>query len=64
SAEIFLNILNGKGTKAQNNVVCANAGMAISVVESCTINEGFEKAKESLQAGKALQSLKKLQQIS
>jgi anthranilate phosphoribosyltransferase len=64
SAEIFLNILNGKGTEAQNNVVCANAAMAISIVENCTIKEGFEKAKESLQSGKALNSLKKLQQIS
>lgn len=64
SAEIFLNILNGKGTQAQNNVVCANAGMAISVIENCTIKEGFEKAKESLHSGKALKSLKKLQQIS
>ncbi|MEM0518198.1 anthranilate phosphoribosyltransferase [Aequorivita flava] len=64
SAEIFLDILNGKGTEAQNNVVCANAGMAISVVEDCTVKEGFEKATESLQARKALQSFKKLQQLS
>ncbi len=64
SAEIFMKILNGKGTEAQNNVVCANAGMAIYVVEKCTIKEGFEKAKESLQSKKALNSLKKLQQLS
>jgi anthranilate phosphoribosyltransferase len=64
SAAIFLNILNGNGTEAQNNVVCANAAMAISVVENCTIKEGFEKAKASLASGKALKSLKKLQQIS
>lgn len=64
SAEIFLNILNGKGTEAQNNVVCANAGLAISVVENCSIQKGFEKAKESLQSGKALNSLKQLQKLS
>ena len=64
SAAIFLNILNGKGTEAQNNVVCANAGMAISIVENCTIKEGFEKAEESLKSGNALNSLKKLQQLS
>lgn len=64
SAAIFLNILNGKGTNAQNNVVCANAGMAISVVGNCTIKEGFEKANESLQSGKALNSLKQLQKLS
>lgn len=64
SAEIFMDILNGQGTDAQNNVVCANAGMAISVVENCTIKEGFERAKESLQSGIALDSLKKLQHLS
>mgnify|MGYP000029413269 CR=1 FL=1 len=64
SAEIFMNILSGKGTEAQNNVVCANAGMAISVVENCTIREGFEKAKESLYSKKALNTLKQLQKLS
>jgi len=64
SAAIFMNILNGKGTEAQNNVVCANAGIAISVVQKCTIMEGFEKAQHSLQSGKALESLKRLQKIS
>ncbi len=31
SARIFMAVLNGKGTEAQNNVVCANAGVAIAV---------------------------------
>lgn len=64
SAEIFLNILNGNGTTAQNNVVCANAGMAISTVKNCSISEGFDLAKESLLSGKALEKLKKLQLLS
>ncbi|MFC7356821.1 anthranilate phosphoribosyltransferase [Jejudonia soesokkakensis] len=64
SAEIFMNILNGNGTEAQNNVVCANAGVAISVVENCTVTEGFEKAQDSLNNGKALEKLKKLQKLS
>ena len=64
SAEIFIKILNGKGTKAQNNVVCANAGVAIATVEGITPKEGFEKAKESLQSGKGLKALKKLQELS
>jgi anthranilate phosphoribosyltransferase len=64
SAEIFMNILNGKGTGAQNDVVCANAGMAISVVEGCSVSEGFEKAKDALLNGEALKVLKKLQKIS
>ena len=33
SAQIFMQILQGKGTEAQNNVVCANAGVAIATVE-------------------------------
>lgn len=63
SAEIFLNILKRNGTEAQNNVVCANAGMAIATVKNCSIAEGFELAKESLLSGKALEKLKKLQAI-
>ncbi|MBS9463188.1 anthranilate phosphoribosyltransferase [Flagellimonas sp. 389] len=64
SAQIFLNILNGRGTEAQNNVVCANAGVAISTVEGITPKEGFEKAKESLLGRKGLEALMKLQEIS
>lgn len=64
SAEIFLNILDGKGTQAQQNVVCANAGMAIATAQNLSPIEGFEKAKESLHSGKALKALKKLQELS
>ena len=64
SAQIFINILQGKGTEAQNNVVCANAGMAIATVQGLSPEQGFEKAKESLVSGNGLKALKKLQQIS
>ncbi|WP_115124726.1 anthranilate phosphoribosyltransferase [Marinirhabdus gelatinilytica] len=64
SATIFTEILKGNGTQAQNNVVCANAALAISTVEECSITEGFERAKDSLGCGKALGALKKLQHIS
>ncbi|MEO9510783.1 MAG: anthranilate phosphoribosyltransferase [Flavobacteriaceae bacterium] len=64
SAQIFLDILNGKGTEAQNNVVCANAGIAIATVEGKTPKQGFEKAKESLLNKKGLGALKKLQELS
>ncbi len=64
SAKIFLEILNGNGSEAQENVVCANAGMAISVVENISIQNGFEKAKESLISGNALKALVRLQFIS
>lgn len=64
SAYIFTEILQGNGTQAQNNVVCANAALAIATVAKCSIANGFETAKESLQSGKALESLKVLQQLS
>ncbi len=64
SAQIFLNILQGKGTEAQNNVVCANAGVAISTVENTSVKDGFEKAKESLLSGNGLKALRKLQELS
>jgi anthranilate phosphoribosyltransferase len=64
SAQIFLNIIAGKGTEAQNNVVCANAAMAIATVTGCTPLEGFEQAKESLFSGKGLAALNKLRNLS
>ncbi len=64
SATIFMNIISGKGTEAQQNVVCANAALAIATVENCTIPNAIVKAKEALQSGKALQKLQKLQQLS
>ena len=64
SAEMFMNVISGKGTEAQNNVVCANAAMAIATVTQCTPLEGFESAKESLLSGKGLAALKKLQELS
>ena len=64
SAQIFTNIISGKGTEAQNNVVCANAAMAIATVIKCNPQKGFELAKESLLSGKGLLVLNKLQELS
>ena len=64
SAQIFMNVLQGKGTEAQNNVVCANASIAIATVNNLTPIQGFEKAKESLLSGKGLNALKKIQELS
>ena len=64
AANLFVNIIDGKGTEAQNNVVCTNAGLAIATREQITHKEGFELAKESLLSGKAKQSLDKLIEIS
>ncbi len=64
SAKIFMNILEGKGSDAQNHVVCANAALAIATAKNGSIEEGFTEAKESLVSGKALKSLKQLQKLS
>jgi anthranilate phosphoribosyltransferase len=64
AAKIFINILKGEGTWAQNAVVLANAAMALH----CTGNfrnydEAYNAAVESLESGKANQSLQKLMSI-
>jgi anthranilate phosphoribosyltransferase len=64
SATIFYNILTGKGTEAQKNVVQANAALAISLSKNITITDAFHVAKESLESGKALQKFKILQNLS
>ena len=64
SVKIFMDIIQNKGTTAQQDVVCANAGMAIATALSLSPIEGFEKAKESLFSGKALGALTKLQNLS
>ncbi|MBR9915297.1 MAG: anthranilate phosphoribosyltransferase [Algicola sp.] len=64
AAKTFQNIINGKGTSAQNNVVCANAGLAIATVNQLSHLEGFALAKESLESGKAKASLEQLIALS
>ncbi len=64
SAKVFMKVLQGEGSSPQNNVVCANASIAIATVKGIAPKEGFEMAKESLLSGKALQTLKKLQTLS
>jgi anthranilate phosphoribosyltransferase len=64
AAKIFVNIINGNGSEAQNNVVCANAGLAIATAKQISHMEGFELAKESLNSGKAKECLNKLIDLS
>ncbi|MCK5825063.1 MAG: anthranilate phosphoribosyltransferase [Ichthyobacteriaceae bacterium] len=54
---IFKNIINGKGTKAQNNAVIANSAYAIKTISGKTLNESIDLAKDSLFNGKAKRSL-------
>jgi anthranilate phosphoribosyltransferase len=47
SAQLFTTIIAGKGTEAQNNVVYANAGMAIAtamVARLCPVLKWLKKA--------------------
>jgi len=64
SAKIFMNVIQNKGTQAQQEVVCANAGMAIATALGLSPIDGFEKAKESLLSGKAFEALTQLQNLS
>ena len=64
AAGIFLNVLQGRGTPAQEAVVCANAGMAIATATGSSPRDGYEKALESLRGGSALKAFKKLQALS
>ncbi len=61
AATIFTSILEGKGTKAQNNVVLTNAAYALRTLDpKLTFRAAFQKAEDSLMGGKAKQSLKVL----
>ncbi len=64
AASIFYEIISGRGTKAQNDVVCANAAVAISTINKLSYIDNFALAKETLESGKALEKLKKLQEFS
>ena len=64
SAKVFMDILKGNGTDAQNNVVCANAGLAIATVNNISHLEGFALAERSLKGKKALSSFTKLIELS
>lgn len=61
SAKIFMNVLEGKGSKQQNAVVIANAGMALYCAnQKSGLPNAIAEAKESLESGKALAAFKKL----
>jgi anthranilate phosphoribosyltransferase len=61
SAKIFMQILEGKGTPAQNAAVIANAGMALFTGHQFQgLPAALEKAREALASGRALQSFRKM----
>jgi anthranilate phosphoribosyltransferase len=61
AAQIFTDVLNGKGTQAQNNVVIANAAIALQcVTPDKSLDVCIETAKDSLLGCKAKGVLKSL----
>jgi anthranilate phosphoribosyltransferase len=61
SADIFMNVLNGDGTTAQNNVVVCNAALAIKTIHpEKTFGDCFYEADEALLSKSALTSFKTL----
>lgn len=60
AAKIFVRIISGEGSDAQNNVVSANAGVALfNLGIEKTLTEAIARAKESLESGKALRAFKR-----
>jgi anthranilate phosphoribosyltransferase len=61
AAAVFLQILEGRGSRAQNEVVIANAALALySMDESKGLEHSVARARESLESGTALQTFKNL----
>jgi len=61
AAKIFMSVLKGEGTWAQNAVVLANSAMALQCTRKYkNYDECYQLAVESLESGRALQALRKL----
>ena len=61
SADIFMGVLNGGGTTAQNNVVVCNAALAIKTIHpEKTFGDCFYEADEALLSKRALKSFETL----
>ena len=63
--KIFDAVLDGTATESQKNVVIANAACGISIMEkNLSMEETIAIARESLESGKALATLKKFIEIN
>ena len=60
SSKIFMDVLNGEASIDQENVVCANASLAIAISKDISIIEAFDKAKESIKTKNALKCFNEL----
>ncbi len=68
AAKIFMNVLQNEATEAQKEVVLVNSAIAIQTAFRGKTEKTFEEAKatakESLESGKAFESLQKLLKLS
>lgn len=64
AAAIFTNILEGKGTENQQNVVIANSAFALMTYFDIALDEAKAMALDSIQSGKAKSAFDNLIQIS
>lgn len=61
AAQVFMQVLEGQGSQAQNEVVCTNAGLAIQRFKPHTpLIDCIQEAKEALLSKKAFQNFKQL----
>ena len=65
AAKIFRNLIENKATAAQTNTVLANAAFAIKIFEpNLSIDDCIAAARQSIESGKAQQTLKKFVEIN
>jgi anthranilate phosphoribosyltransferase len=65
AAQCLLTILSGKGTSAQENVVVANAAVALHCNGRVNnLRDGCDRAREAIRSGAAYRVLQQLQQLS
>ena len=65
AARIFDDVLNNRATPAQKNCVIANSAFAIQVIcPEKKIETCIAEARESLESGKALNTLKKFVELN
>ena len=62
---IFDNVLMNKATESQKNVVIANAGFAIHIInQQKSVEDCMAEARESIESGRALATLKKYVELN
>jgi len=65
AADIFINILKGQGSVAQQEVIIANAGMALyGSGLGLNVDEAIGKARDSLESGKAMKIFRRFIELN